>query len=99
MNYNLINSMNISYLWGIIMSTTRKTITVTDQQDKWIKAQIVAGRYTNDSEYIRALLRNDQEQNSHDDAIRKALIEGETSGKPQPFDVGDFKERMMAKHP
>ncbi|MGK0306629.1 MAG: antitoxin ParD1/3/4 [Gammaproteobacteria bacterium] len=31
------------------MSTTRKTFTVTDQQDEWIKAQIVAGRYTNDS--------------------------------------------------
>ncbi|WP_226991173.1 type II toxin-antitoxin system ParD family antitoxin [Paraglaciecola psychrophila] len=45
-----------------------------------MKAQVVAGRYTNDSEYIRALLRNDQEQNSHDDAIRKALIEGEASG-------------------
>ncbi|GAB2708534.1 type II toxin-antitoxin system ParD family antitoxin [Aliiglaciecola sp. 3_MG-2023] len=80
------------------MSTTRKTITVTDQQDKWIKAQIAAGRYTNDSEYIRALLRNDQEQNSHDDAIRKALIEGEASGKPQLFNVSEFKERMKTKH-
>ncbi|MFT6689677.1 MAG: antitoxin ParD1/3/4 [Colwellia sp.] len=80
------------------MSTTRKTITVTDQQDEWIKAQIVAGLYTNDSEYIRALLRNDQEKNSHDDAIRKALIDGEGSGKPQPFNVDDFKARMMVKH-
>ena len=90
--------MIISYLLGSIMSTTRKTITVTDQQNEWIKAQIVAGRYTNDSEYIRALLRNDQEKNSHDDAIRKALIEGEGSGKPQPFNVDDFKVRMMVKH-
>ncbi|MFT4994807.1 MAG: antitoxin ParD1/3/4 [Paraglaciecola sp.] len=80
------------------MSTTRKTITVTDQQDEWIKSQIVAGRYTNDSEYIRALLRKDQEQNSHDDAIRKTLIEGEVSGKPQSFDVGNFKQRMVNKH-
>jgi antitoxin ParD1/3/4 len=80
------------------MSTTRKTITVTDQQNEWIKAQIVAGRYTNDSEYIRALIRKDQEQNSHDDAVRKALIEGELSGKPQPFDVDDFKQRMINKH-
>jgi antitoxin ParD1/3/4 len=90
--------MIISYLWGSIMSTTRKTIIVTDQQDEWIKAQVVAGRYTNDSEYIRALLRNDQEKNSHDDAIRKALIEGEGSGKPQPFDVDNFKARMTVKH-
>ena len=35
------------------MSTVRKTITLTDQQDDWIKAQIAAGQYTNDSEAIR----------------------------------------------
>jgi len=32
------------------MGTTRKTITLTDKQDQWIKAQIAAGEYTNDSE-------------------------------------------------
>jgi antitoxin ParD1/3/4 len=36
------------------MGTVRKTITVTDQQDNWIKAQIEAGHYTNDSEYPAA---------------------------------------------
>jgi antitoxin ParD1/3/4 len=90
--------MVILALWDSIMSTTRKTITVTDQQDEWIKTQIVASSYTNDSEYIRALLRNDQEKNSHDDAIRKASIEGEASVKSQPLDVDDFKARMMVKH-
>ncbi len=45
------------------MGTTRKTITLTDKQDQWIKAQIVAGEYTNDSEYIRDLVRRDQEEN------------------------------------
>ena len=43
------------------MSMTRKTITVTDQMDKWIKAQIRSGRYGNDSEYVRDLIRRDQE--------------------------------------
>ncbi len=37
------------------MGTIRKTITVTDKQNKWIKAQINAGEFTNDSEYIRDL--------------------------------------------
>ena len=64
----------------------------------WCKAQVVAGRYTYDGEYIRALVRNDQKINSHDDAIIKALIEGEASGKPQSFDVAGFKERMAVKH-
>jgi antitoxin ParD1/3/4 len=38
------------------MKIVRKTITLTDQQDSWIKAQIDAGHYTNDSEYIRVVL-------------------------------------------
>ncbi|XOV78447.1 MAG: type II toxin-antitoxin system ParD family antitoxin [Aestuariibacter sp.] len=80
------------------MSTTRKTITVTEQQDEWIKSQIQSGRYTNDSEYIRALLRQDQELNSYNDAIRKALIEGEESGDAKPLNASEFKQRMASKH-
>ncbi len=59
------------------MSTTRKTITVTEQQDSWIKAQIVAGKFTNDSEYIRDLIRRDQASNAEIETIRAALIEAE----------------------
>ena len=80
------------------MSTTRKTITVTDQQDEWIKNQIQSGRFTNDSEYIRALLRQDQELNSHNDAIRMALIKGEESGEAKPLDAKEFKQRMAVKY-
>ena len=80
------------------MSTKRKTITVTDQQDNWIKAQIAAGAFTNDSEYIRDLIRRDQASQADIDAIRAALIEGEESGEPQPFDSKQFKQEMAAKH-
>ena len=80
------------------MSTTRKTITVTDQQDTWIKTQIAAGEFTNDSEYIRDLIRRDQASKADFEAIRAALIEGEESGEPQPFDADRFKLEMTAKH-
>ncbi len=80
------------------MSTTRKTITVTEQQDSWIKAQIAAGAFTNDSEYIRDLIRRDQASLADIEAIRAALIEGEESGEPQPFDSELFKQEMIAKH-
>lgn len=62
------------------MATTRKTITVTNQQDDWIKSRIAAGEFTNDSEYIRDLIRRDQALVSEIEAIRAALIEGEKSG-------------------
>ena len=77
------------------MGTVRKTITLTDQQDNWVKAQITAGHYTNDSEYIRDLIRREQERSAQIEAIRAALIEGETSGEPGPFNPSDFKKRML----
>jgi antitoxin ParD1/3/4 len=42
------------------MRTVRKTITLTDKQEQWVKAQIASGDYTNDSEYFRDLVRRDQ---------------------------------------
>lgn len=80
------------------MGTTRKTITVTDQQDEWIKAQIVAGDFTNDSEYVRDLIRRDQARSAEIEAIRAELIVGEASGTPLPFDTEGFKKSMTAKH-
>lgn len=80
------------------MSTARKTIAVTDQQDNWIKAQVSAGKFTNNSEYIRDLKRRDQAGQAGIKAIRAALIEGEKSGEPQPFDSNVFKQEMTARH-
>jgi len=80
------------------MATVRKTITLTDQQDNWIKSQINAGHYTNDSEYIRDLIRREQERNAEIEAIRSALIDGEASGEPRRFDPAAFKQRMQAAH-
>ena len=38
------------------------------------------------------------ERNGEIEAIRAALIEGEASGEPGLFDVGAFKQRMLARH-
>ena len=66
------------------MPMIKKSISVTDKQNDWIKAQIETGHYGNESEVVRELIRERQirEQESHSEinAIRKALIEGEQSG-------------------
>lgn len=59
------------------MATVRKTITLTDTQDDWIKAQITNGDYTNDSEYFRDLIRRDQDKFR---ALRAMIEEGIASG-------------------
>jgi len=80
------------------MATVRKTITLTEQQDAWISDQIAAGSYTNDSEAIRDLIRQAQQRDLELDMIRAALIEGELSGEPEPFDFAAFKRRKLEEH-
>lgn len=62
------------------MATIRKTITLTKKQDEWIKGQIANGDFTNDSEYLRDLVRRDQEQNARFHALKAAIQEGLNSG-------------------
>lgn len=62
------------------MATIRKTITLSDSQDAWIKAQIARGAFTNDSEYIRDLVRRDQEGQNSLAGLRQAIAEGLESG-------------------
>jgi antitoxin ParD1/3/4 len=94
-----IDHMNLGATNGFAaMGITRKTITVTDQQDAWIKARIEAGGFTNDSEYIRDLIRRDQARDAELMAIHAALEVGERSGAPRPFDAVRFKKAMVARH-
>jgi antitoxin ParD1/3/4 len=72
--------MNFGEFRETTMGTVRKTITLTDKQDQWVKAQIARGDYTNDSEYFRALVRRDQEQRAKLEALRDAVREGRDSG-------------------
>ncbi len=62
----------------------KKSISVTDQQDRWIKAQIQTGHFGNESEVVRNLTRErqlqEQETPAELAAIRAALIKGEQSG-------------------
>ena len=59
----------------------RLTISMPDQMNDWVEAQVSAGRYGNVSEYFRDLVRRDQER--RDTAInelRMMLERAEASG-------------------
>lgn len=79
------------------MATIRKTVTFTEQQDKWIKAQIEAGEFTNDSEYLRNLVRIDQANNLKYLSLKTKLIDGLESGissKSLPDIMKEVEARM-----
>ena len=66
------------------MSMVKKSITVTDQQNGWIKAQIETGHFGNESEVVRELIRERQLREQHAtseiESIRVKLIQAEQSG-------------------
>lgn len=62
------------------MATVRKTITLTDRQDQWVKSRVAAGGFTNDSEYIRDLIRRDRERSAGYLELEAAIREGMDSG-------------------
>lgn len=79
------------------MATIRKTVTFTEQQDNWIKAQIEAGEFTNDSEYLRNLVRQDQAKNNDFISLKMKLRQGLNSGistKTLPEIMKEVEARM-----
>jgi len=65
------------------MTMQRKTITITSQMENWVKSQVNSGKYGNDSEYFRDLVRCDQERKQAEMQLIGLLGEAESSGLSQ----------------
>ena len=62
------------------MTMMRKTITISQPMENWIKAQIESGRFASDSEYVRDLIRRDQDRQFALGQLGQAIDEGLASG-------------------
>ena len=87
------------------MPMVKKSISVTDRQDDWIKAQVDTGHYGNESEVIRELIRERQTREDETpeevEAIRAALIAAEESVKEYGYSsksVDEIWEEAKAEH-
>jgi antitoxin ParD1/3/4 len=82
------------------MATIRKSITFTEQQESWIKLQVEKGLYTNESEYIRDLIRKDQKNDFKLNALKQAIQEGENSGVTENsiLDIMEMVEQNLSKN-
>ena len=79
------------------MGMVKKSISVTDRQANWIKAQIETGNYGNESEVFRDLLRDRISRDAEITAIRAAIIDGEQSGVSHKT-VDEIWEEAQQRH-
>lgn len=59
----------------------------------FIEAQVRSGRFSSATDVVRAGLRLLEDHEGREAALREALIQGERSGVPVPFDFDAFKAR------
>lgn len=73
-------------------------ISLSDPMRDWVQAQIQAGKYASSSDYVRDLIRQDQERRNQLQRLQQAITEGLESGIAEDFDLKNFLQEMKAKH-
>ena len=74
------------------------SVSLGDHFAEFIDVQVQAGRYGSASDVVRAGLRLLEEHEAKVRALQDALIAGEESGPPVPFDNKAFLKRMRTKN-
>ena len=69
-------------------------VSLPDTMKQWVDNQTHDGRYSNASDYVRDLIRKDQERQKAITILQNAIDEAVASGPPERFDAKGFKKRM-----
>lgn len=73
-------------------------VSLPDPMKTWIESRLKDGSFSNTSDYVRHLVRRDQERTQAIEALQQAIDEGVKSGEPEPFDFKAFKTRMREQY-
>ena len=73
-------------------------VSLPDPLKAWVEAQARTGRYANASDYIRDLIRRDQDRTSKIGALQKLITEGIESGEAQDLDLPALLAKSRIKH-
>ena len=79
---------------------TNMNVSLPEPMREWIDGQIKGGRYGNASEYVRELIRRDQERQAQE-RLEQLLIAGLDSGPATEMtrkDWDDLKQRLVERH-
>lgn len=68
-------------------------ISVPDPMKDWVQTQIDEGRYASSSDYVRDLIRKDQEEKDKLAALQAAITLGIESGEAGELDMEAIKKK------
>lgn len=69
---------------------TTMNVSLPDTMKAWVEARARTGRFSNSSDYVRDLIRRDQDRQAAIETLQSALDEGLASGPAEPFDLAAF---------
>lgn len=72
-------------------------VSLPDQMKAWVETQAKSGRYANASDYVRDLIRRDQEYREAVAELQQLVDEAIASGPPRPFDWEKIKRKGLEK--
>lgn len=69
-------------------------VSLPDPMKDWVEAQAASGRYSNASDYVRDLIRRDQERQAALIDLQQLVAEAQASGPPRPLDMEALLARL-----
>ena len=73
-------------------------ISLPDAMKAWVEEQAKTGRYSNASDYVRDLIRQDAEDRAALEWLEAEIEKGIASGPARPYDPDAFRAEMKAKY-
>ncbi|MBN9890158.1 type II toxin-antitoxin system ParD family antitoxin [Salipiger abyssi] len=69
-------------------------VSLPDPMKEWVEAQARGGRYTNASDYVRDLIRKDQDRSAKVASMQRLVTEALESGIVEGFDMGALQREF-----
>ena len=69
-------------------------VSLPDPMKLWVEAQARTGRYSNASDYVRDLIRKDQERAAHIARLQTLITEGLESGIAEDFSMDAIQTEL-----
>jgi len=72
--------VNICHTYAEVIIMATMNVSLPDPMKEWVEDQVGGGLYSNASDYVRDLIRQDQVAQNKRELLVKALKKGEASG-------------------